>query len=403
MRPLALPSLLAALCLALAACGGGDDLPKSTVAVIGDMPYGTSPTDTSEFVANPAFIAAINADPDVSLVLHVGDIHSGKEYCTNAYDQAILAQWKAFADPLVYTPGDNEWADCHKVKEGGGAYNATTGAIDYVKDASGNPVDYANGDPAANLALVRTTFFPTPGQSQGAAMAVHSQAQEFDAAFPADKDYIENVWWEKSGVLFVTLNLPGGSNNDTDIWYGAPAMSAAQSAEVVARSAANLRWLDAAFKRAAADADIAVVIQLQADMWDLDGATSAAHLSQYKQFIDSIASHTTAFAKPVLLFNGDSHVFRSDNPLQPGSPCAIEPSSGAAAVACSATSVPSTYGNVDPYLNQPNGYNVPNFRRITVHGSTFPFEFLKLVIDPAANAANGTNAFGPFSWTRVRP
>jgi hypothetical protein len=404
MRPLALPCLLAAVCLALAACGGSDDgLPKSTVAVIGDMPYGTSPTDTSEFVANPAFIAAINADSDVSLVLHVGDIHSGKEYCTNAYDQAILSQWKAFADPLVYTPGDNEWADCHKVKEGGGAYNATTGAIDYVKDASGNPVDYANGDPAANLALVRTTFFPAPGQSQGAAMAVHSQAQEFDAVFPSDKKYVENVWWEKSGVLFVTLNLPGGSNNDTDVWFGAPTMSAAQSQEVAERSAANLRWLDTAFKRAAANGDIAVVIQLQADMWDLDGAASAAHLSQYKQFIDSIASHATAFAKPVLLFNGDSHVFRSDNPLQPGSPCAIEPSSGAAAVACSVSSVPSTYGNVDPYLNQPNGYNVPNFRRITVHGSTFPFEFLKLAIDPAANAANGTNAFGPFSWTRVKP
>jgi hypothetical protein len=404
MRPLALPCLLAAVCLALAACGGSDDgLPKSTVAVIGDMPYGTSPTDTSEFVANPAFIAAINADSDVSLVLHVGDIHSGKEYCTNAYDQAILSQWKAFADPLVYTPGDNEWADCHKVKEGGGAYNATTGAIDYVKDASGNPVDYANGDPAANLALVRTTFFPAPGQSQGAAMAVHSQAQEFDAVFPSDKKYIENVWWEKSGVLFVTLNLPGGSNNDTDVWFGVPTMSAAQSQEVAERSAANLRWLDTAFKRAAANGDIAVVIQLQADMWDLDGAASAAHLSQYKQFIDSIASHATPFAKPVLLFNGDSHVFRSDNPLQPGSPCAIEPSSGAAAVACSVSSVPSTYGNVDPYLNQPNGYNVPNFRRITVHGSTFPFEFLKLAIDPAANAANGTNAFGPFSWTRVKP
>jgi hypothetical protein len=404
MRHLALPSLFAALCIALAGCGGTDDpLPKSTVAVIGDMPYGTSPTDTSEFVANPAFISGVNADPDVSLVLHVGDIHSGKEYCTQAYDQSIFNQWKAFARPLVYTPGDNEWADCHKVKEGGGTYNTATGAIDYVKDASGNPVDYASGDPAANLALVRTTFFATPGQSQGVAMAVHSQAQEFDAAFPADKAFVENVWWEKSGVLFVTVNLPGGSNNDTDVWYGAPTMSAAQSQEVAERSAADLRWLDTAFKRAASNGAIAVLIQLQADMWDLDSNATNAHISQYKQFIDSIASHTTAFGKPVLLFNGDSHVFRSDNPLQQGAPCVIEPSPGAAAVACSATSVPASYGNADPYLNQPNGYNVPNFRRITVHGSTFPFEFFKLAIDPAANAANSANAFGPFAWTRVKP
>jgi hypothetical protein len=28
--------------------------------------------------------------------------------------------------------------------------------------------------------------------------------------------------FEKSGVLFVTINLPGGSNNDNDVWYAAP-------------------------------------------------------------------------------------------------------------------------------------------------------------------------------------
>ena len=27
--------------------------------------------------------------------------------------------------------------------------------------------------------------------------------------------------WEQAGVLFVTLNIPGGSNNDTDAWFGA--------------------------------------------------------------------------------------------------------------------------------------------------------------------------------------
>src|SRR5262245_57351454 len=56
-----------------------------TIAVYGDAPYGTSPTDTSETLATPAFIANINADPDVQLVMHVGDIHSGKQYCTAAY------------------------------------------------------------------------------------------------------------------------------------------------------------------------------------------------------------------------------------------------------------------------------------------------------------------------------
>ena len=26
--------------------------------------------------------------------------------------------------------------------------------------------------------------------------------------------------WEQSKVLFVTLNVPGGSNNDADNWFG---------------------------------------------------------------------------------------------------------------------------------------------------------------------------------------
>lgn len=377
----------------LLGCGGSDDpAPKSVVAIIGDAPYGTSPTDTSQTTANPAFISAINADADVSLVLHAGDIHSGKQYCTQDYNTIIFNQWKAFKNPLVYTPGDNEWTDCHKAGEGGGTYNATTGAIDFVKDAAGNLVDYKGGDPVENLKLVRSIFFATPGKTHGGAMDVNSQAVQFDTANPADKEFVENVWFEKSNVMFVTLNIPGGSNNDTDIWYGAPTMSASQAQEVATRTAADLRWLDAAFKRATDKGNIAVLIMLQADMWDADGK-AASHIVQYKQFIDRIAANTKTFGKPVLLINGDSHVYRSDNPLKVGAPCAIETTPKVQTMAC-----PS-----DAYVNQPNGYDVPNFHRIVVHGSTAPTEWLKFTVDPSANAANGATAFGPFSWARIQP
>ena len=58
----------------------------------------------------------------------------------------------------------------------------------------------------------------------------------------------------------------------------------------------------------------------------------------------------------------------------------------------------------DPYANQPGGYNVPNFRRIVTHTNPAnPMEYLKLTINPNANAANGSSAFGPFSWARVKP
>ena len=91
-----IPIILAAGVLAGAAVSAQNGTPINpysanvlTVAVFGDSPYGTTPTDTSQVDATPSFIASINADPRVDLVLHVGDIHSGKQYCTEAYDRTI--------------------------------------------------------------------------------------------------------------------------------------------------------------------------------------------------------------------------------------------------------------------------------------------------------------------------
>ena len=360
---------------ALAANGNPIDTESAnvlTLAVYGDAPYGTFQGDTAEFLATPAFINSINADPKVTLVLHVGDIHSGKQFCTQAYDQSIFDLWTAYKDPLIYTPGDNEWTDCNKAGEGGGAYNKTTGQIDYVLDANGNPADYASGDPLANLGLVRSIFFPNPGVSLGGRKKqVLSQALTFDPAHPTDGNYVENVMWEQSKVLFVTINLPGGSNNDNDVWYAAPTQTAAQTEEIVERTGADLRWLDAAFAQAQKDGVVAVLIGLQADMWDNE--KGPAHQAAYEPIVASIASHTTAFGRPVILFNGDSHIYRSDNPLSASDPLNF----------------------MHPF------YDVPNFHRIVVHGSTFPLEWLKLTINPEVNAPTSDTAFGPFSWERM--
>jgi len=85
-----------------------------TVAVFGDWPY------SSTLKANAALLYnSVNNDPDVSLVIHVGDIHSGSQPCTGAglspipatanptYNQDIFNIFQKFTDPFVYTPGDN--------------------------------------------------------------------------------------------------------------------------------------------------------------------------------------------------------------------------------------------------------------------------------------------------------
>jgi hypothetical protein len=357
-----------------------------TYAVYGDAPYGVNPTDTSETDATPAFIDAVNADPDVSTVVHVGDIHSGKQYCTQAYDGQIADLWSHFADPMVYTPGDNEWTDCHKAGEGGGTYNRTTGQIDYVKDAAqGNDVDYAGGNPVANLALIRSLFFSEPGATLGSgSLQTLSQATAYDPAHPEDAQYIENVIWQRRGFVFVTLNIPGGSNNDTDTWYGAPATSGEQATEAQQRTAADLRWLDRAFQTAGAEDAQGVVVFEQADMWDLDGKTPA-HLTQYEPLVQSLADHTTAFGGPVLLFNGDSHVYRSDNPLQQGSDCIGD----------------NGVCGYDDWNSHPT-YDVPDFHRVTVHGSTIPLEYLRLTVTPGGHTPTTATSFGPFTWSRHR-
>src|SRR5262245_25450634 len=366
-KPLASTTLLvAALGVAALAVAQNDDQnddsqgqsPRTyTLAVYGDAPYGCkaptaaaapdecppgsifrpddanlpNPGDPRQIEATPAFIDAVNRDPNVELVIHVGDIHSGAQFCTLAYNRTIYNLWTRFADPLVYTPGDNEWADCQKAKEGGG-----------VTNSAGEYVDYAGGNPVANLALVRQMFFAEPGRTLGGQRKrVTSQAQAYDPAFPSDAEYVENVMWEQSQVLFVTINVPGGSNNDNDTWnagaFGSAfaatgnTKSGPQLQDMAQRTAADLRWLDAAFARAQAHGAKAVVIVDQADMWDLDGTLPADnHLAQYEPVIAKMAAKTQAFGKPVLLFNGDSHKYRSDNPLKQGQPCVTE--AGAAAV-----------------------------------------------------------------------
>jgi hypothetical protein len=342
--------------------------------VYGDAPYGTSNADTAEFDATPAFIDAINHDPKVDLVAHVGDIHSGSQRCTFAYDQSIAQLWTAYKDPLIYTPGDNEWSDCQKTKELGGLPPSAS---------------YANADPVANLALVRQLFFPDPGSTLGGRnKQVVSQAQ---IGSGTDANYVENVMWEQSKTLFFTLNLPGGSNDDADIWFGAASPTQAQLDERAQRDQADLDWINAAFDQAEADRVGSVVILTQADMWDT--TDTPAHQSNYTQFISAIAQRTLSFGAPVLLINGDSHLYRSDNPLEAGAPCVAEATPHTTAIACAKDA-----------WNQHPGFDVANFHRIVVHGSTpVPLEYLRLTDDPRASNPTTDSSFGPFSWERVVP
>jgi hypothetical protein len=373
MKKVLTPGVIAvALAIAAAGAAAGTNPNTLTLAVFGDSPYLDARfAPHAEFNATPAFIDTINADSSVQEVVFVGDIHSGSEPCTTAYDQSIYSLWTAFQKPLIYTPGDNEWSDCTKAKEEPGS--------DFD-----NPVLYPNM-PLMQLDTLRSIFFANAGWTLGQhPMQVISQKDGYDPAHPADAQYVENVMWEQSKTVFVTVNVPGGSNNDIDPWYAKTHSSTwnpNQQIEMDRRTAADVRWLSAAFARAEANNAHSVIIIGQSDMWDTADAPS--HQTNYEPIIAAIASNSVTYGKPVLYLNGDSHVYRSDNPLQQASTChtEIDPCIG------------------DAWLQHPS-YNVPNFHRLVVHGSTFPLEWLKLSIDPRAAWENSSTptSWGPFSW-----
>jgi hypothetical protein len=120
-----------------------------------------------------------------------------------------------------------------------------------------------------------------------------------------------------------------------------------------------------------------VLIGAQADMWDPAALPKNPNdgLDGYDGIVQQLAALTRDFAKPVLLVNGDSHVFGADKPLsQPF---------------YDATS--TTVGDVHRV-----GYTVDNFQRVTVEGSTnAPANwYLRLKVDPASTQV--------FSWQPVR-
>ena len=242
----------------------------SSIAIIGDVPYGVEQEATVGVLVD-----AINSDPRVRLALHVGDIKSGSTTCTDERFAAALATFESFKDSVVYTPGDNEWTDCHRVNNGG--YN-----------------------PLERLAALRQTFFAEPGSLLGGRPA----AVEYQPAL------VENVRWDQSQVAFATLHVIG-SNNGLNPWTGigntAPTLD--QTAEVEARIEAAISWIDETFDAAEQRGLRGVVLAMQADTWD------PLPTSAQQAIVDGIAQRTAAFDGEVLLLQGDSHTYVADNPL----------------------------------------------------------------------------------------
>jgi hypothetical protein len=340
---LAAATVLLALSPAAAALAGNghgsgpdqvDDPSARTIdlAVIGDIPYGAAMVS-----AFPSRIDQINADPKVRMVIHLGDIKNGSSRCDTAYFTSIRAQFDRFADPLAYTPGDNEWTDCHRANNGG--YQPAGPRIDGAPVITPGP---------SRLDEVRRIFFPQPGRTLGQdPRAVESQRGAT----------VENTRWSDARTQFALIHVVG-SDDDGLPWFGAaetPALRAARLDEQRERRAAALAWLDHAFDEAEARKDEAVVIGIQADMFDPAIVGDRSLYEGFAPFVRRLAQRARAFDGPVLLLNGDSHVYEADRPL--ADPAAMNN---------------RIYGIEE---------GVPNLQRITVDGSDNAGDYLRLHVD----------------------
>ncbi len=303
--------------------------------VIGDIPYGTA-----EIAKFPARIKDINADSELKFVTHVGDIKNGSSVCSDDYFQHIRAEFDTFEHPLVFTPGDNEWVDCHRTNNG--AYN-----------------------PLERLDKLREVFFNEPGKTLGETMPVKTQQ---GLGLP------ENVRFTQNRVAFSVVNVQG-SNNSLQPWtgLGETAATPEQLAEVQHRTAAVLEQIRATFSDATRRNDRAVVLMTQADMFDpalLDAALANPEtLSGFREIVQTIIAETNRFDGPVYLINGDSHVYAENQPLADGSPWL------------------TVYGQETA---------ADHLQRITVDGSANATNYVKFTV-----AANNSKRGEILSWEKV--
>lgn len=249
-------------------------------AVIGDVPYGAD-----QIAAFPRWIDQINDDRQVHYTVHVGDIKNGSTTCDDAYFDQIRERFDSFDRPLVYTPGDNEWTDCHRANNG--AYQ-----------------------PLERLDAIRETFYPQPGRTLGR----HSMKVDSDTpGIP------ENVTWRSAGVSAAAVHVVG-SNNDLEPWegIGLTEPTDAQIAEEQARMDSSIATMRESFDSARAHHDGAVAVFLQADMFD-PSYDPTWHVSAFAPFVRALAEESRDFDGNVYLVNGDSHAYNDDKPLATGS------------------------------------------------------------------------------------
>jgi chitodextrinase len=211
-----------------------------TFSMIADIPYSSS--------AESLFLGYVddhNLFSPSEFFVHVGDIKSGTTSCSESRYLTTSDILSQLTVPTFILPGDNEWNDC------------------------------SNPDAAWDLWESYFTDFEQPycGTPPVEAQAVRH----------------ENFAFVSKGVLFVGLNVVGGTVHDSDEW--------------ATRLQQDADWVDLQFTQKAGQTRAAVVFGHAGPDSDRD------------IFFDQFEASSAAFGKPVLYIMGDDHSWEYDNPF----------------------------------------------------------------------------------------
>lgn len=152
-----------------------------------------------------AWLQWIGTQGKVAFVLDLGNFKTVSEPCSDALFAARYELLDSSPVPLVYVPGQNDWADC-----GQSASGAT--------------------DPIERLDALRDVFLSSPMSLGVTPMRLIRQSE-----LPAFRPYRENTRWIQGGIVFASLNVPGDNNH----YY----TGGGRNGEFEDREVANRTWI----------------------------------------------------------------------------------------------------------------------------------------------------------------
>lgn len=242
---------------------------------MGDAPY----ADPIDYLRFSGLIHRINA-LDPAFTVHVGDFKSGGADCTDHRLTVVRDYFQRFESALIFTPGDNDWTDCHRL---------SAGAF----------------DPLDRLDLLRRHYFAAPLSLGRKPITLTRQSD-----ISQHKKFVENGRWEHGGIGFLTAHVVGSYNNSER-------RNKAARQEYRDRDTASATWIADGFRWASDTNKLGLVVFIHADPLegrDNDGKVGAA----FRKTVAAITNGAAAFGKPALLVHGDFHKFKLDKPFHAG-------------------------------------------------------------------------------------